>query len=63
LLIDQPEENLDPKSVFDDLVPHFREAEGAQYHCEHNANLVVNTDADQVIIAAAHPPRQVYYAH
>ena len=26
LIIDQPEENLDPKSVFDELVPHFREA-------------------------------------
>lgn len=26
LIIDQPEENLDPKSVFEELVPHFREA-------------------------------------
>ena len=26
LLIDQPEENLDPQSVFDELVPHFRNA-------------------------------------
>jgi predicted ATPase len=26
LIIDQPEENLDPKSVFDELVEHFREA-------------------------------------
>jgi hypothetical protein len=26
LIIDQPEENLDPKSVFDELVPHFRDA-------------------------------------
>ena len=53
LIIDQPEENLDPRSVYRELVPQFREA------CErrqvivvtHNANLVVNTDSDQVIVA------------
>jgi hypothetical protein len=43
LIIDQPEENLDPKSVFDELVQGFA----------HNANLVVNSDADQVIFARA----------
>jgi hypothetical protein len=26
LIIDQPEENLDPHSVFEELVPHFRDA-------------------------------------
>lgn len=26
LIIDQPEENLDPQSVFDEFVPMFREA-------------------------------------
>jgi predicted ATPase len=26
LIIDQPEENLDPKSIFDELVPLFIEA-------------------------------------
>ncbi|HVU17385.1 MAG TPA: AAA family ATPase [Candidatus Didemnitutus sp.] len=53
LLIDQPEENLDPKSVFEDLVPHFREARKRRQVIivTHNANLVVNTDADQVIVA------------
>jgi len=57
LLIDQPEENLDPKSVFDDLVPHFREARKRRQIIivTHNANLVVNTDADQVIIATCAP--------
>lgn len=55
LLIDQPEENLDPKSVFDDLVPHFRKARKRRQVIivTHNANLVVNTDADQVIIASS----------
>ena len=27
LIIDQPEENLDPNSVFEELVPHFRKLE------------------------------------
>lgn len=55
LLIDQPEENLDPKSVFDDLVPHFRFAAKRRQVIivTHNANLVVNTDADQVVVAEA----------
>lgn len=26
LIIDQSEENLDPRSIFDELGPHFREA-------------------------------------
>jgi energy-coupling factor transporter ATP-binding protein EcfA2 len=53
LVIDQPEENLDPKSVFEELVPHFREARRRRQVIivTHNANLVVNTDADQVIVA------------
>jgi ABC-type cobalamin/Fe3+-siderophores transport system ATPase subunit len=57
LLIDQPEENLDPKSVFQDLVPHFREAckRRQVIIVTHNANLVVNTDADQVIVASCEP--------
>jgi hypothetical protein len=57
LIIDQPEENLDPKSVFDELVERFRMA---RLHRQiiivtHNANLVVNTDADQVIVAKCGP--------
>jgi len=60
LVIDQPEENLDPKSVFDDLVPHFREARKRRQIIivTHNANLVVNTDADQVIVASCQPAEQ-----
>jgi hypothetical protein len=55
LIIDQPEENLDPKSVFDELVPHFRDARARRQVIivTHNANLVVNSDADQVIVASA----------
>ena len=55
LIVDQPEENLDPKSVFEELVPHFREARHRRQIIivTHNANLVVNTDADQVIVASS----------
>ncbi|ADV83159.1 TrlF family AAA-like ATPase [Terriglobus saanensis] len=57
LIIDQPEENLDPKSVFDELVGLFVEAKRKRQVIivTHNANLVVNTDADQIIIADAGP--------
>jgi hypothetical protein len=53
LIVDQPEENLDPNSVFEELVPHFREARKRRQVIivTHNANFVVNTDADQVIVA------------
>ncbi len=55
LIIDQPEENLDPKSVFEELVPLFIAAKSKRQviMVTHNANLVVNTDADQIIIAEA----------
>jgi hypothetical protein len=55
LFIDQPEENLDPYSVFTELVPHFRTAKQRRQviMVTHNANLVVNTDADQVIVATS----------
>lgn len=60
LIIDQPEENLDPKSVFEELVALFIAAKAKRQviMVTHNANLVINTDADQVIVAEAgsHPP-------
>ena len=54
LIIDQPEENLDPKSIFDELVTRFRSAKRKRQIIivTHNANLVVNTDAEQVIVAS-----------
>lgn len=60
LLIDQPEENLDPKSVFEELVPLFIETKSHRQVIlvTHNANLVINTDADQTIIAEAGPQPQ-----
>ena len=63
LIIDQPEENLDPQSIFDELVSRFRIAKQRRQIVivTHNANLVVNTDADQVIVASAgqHRPGQL----
>lgn len=57
LIIDQPEENLDPKSVFNELVDLFVAAKAKRQVIivTHNANLVVNTDADQIIVAKAAP--------
>jgi AAA domain, putative AbiEii toxin, Type IV TA system len=57
LIIDQPEENLDPKSVFDELVSLFVTAKTKRQMImvTHNANLVINTDADQIIVASAGP--------
>ncbi len=63
LIIDQPEESLDPKSVFDELVNLFLKAKNKRQviMVTHNANLVVNTDADQIIVAQAgpHPPGEL----
>ena len=59
LIIDQPEENLDPQSIFQELVHRFRDAKKRRQIIvvTHNANLVVNTDADQVIVAQSGPHR------
>jgi hypothetical protein len=53
LIIDQPEENLDPESIYTELVRLFRDASRRRQiiMVTHNANLVVNTDVDQVIAA------------
>jgi hypothetical protein len=57
LIIDQPEENLDPQSIYDELVPLFQSAKRKRQviMITHNANLVINTDADQIIIASVGP--------
>ena len=57
LIIDQPEENLDPKSIFDELLDRFKMGRLRRQIIivTHNANLIVNTDADQVIVATCGP--------
>lgn len=53
LIVDQPEENLDNQSVYGILTTYFREAKKRRQIIviTHNPNLVVNTDADQIIVA------------
>jgi AAA domain, putative AbiEii toxin, Type IV TA system len=53
LLIDQPEENLDNESIYSLLASYFRRAKLRRQILliTHNPNLVVNTDAEQVIVA------------
>lgn len=53
LLIDQPEEHLDNRYIYDELMPAFRSAKTKRQIiiATHNANLVVNTDAEQILIA------------
>ncbi len=58
LLIDQPEGNLDNSSVYRQLVPYIRKAKKRRQIIliTHNPNLVVATDAEQIIIATAERP-------
>jgi len=53
LLVDQPEDNLDNKFIYNELVGAFRDAkiERQIIIATNNANLLVNTDAEQVIVA------------
>lgn len=63
LLIDQPEGNLDNSSVYKQLVPYIRKAKKRRQIIliTHNPNLVVATDADQIIIATAERPNTQPY--
>lgn len=53
LIIDQPEDNLDSLSVYSNLIEFFRKRKRTRQIIiiTHNPNLVVNTDAEQIIIA------------
>jgi hypothetical protein len=53
LIIDQPEENLDNLSVYENLIEYFRNRKRTRQIIviTHNPNLVVNTDSEQVIVA------------
>lgn len=55
LIIDQPEGNLDSSSIYESLVPFLRKAKQFRQVIlvTHNPNLVVTTDADQVIVTTA----------
>ncbi|MEN0055993.1 MAG: TrlF family ATPase, partial [Mucilaginibacter sp.] len=53
ILIDQPEDNLDNRSITKDLVAYLRnkKLERQIILVTHNANVVVNADAENVIVA------------
>jgi len=55
LVIDQPEDELDNRFLFDTVLPALKRLKGRRQIivATHNANIVVNADADQVIQLAA----------
>lgn len=53
LLIDQPEDDLDSRSIYDDIVPFLKKKkiERQIIMVSHNANLVIGSDSEQIIVA------------
>jgi hypothetical protein len=53
ILIDQPEDNLDNRTIFNDLNEFIKEKKIQRQILlvTHNANLVVSTDAEEIIVA------------
>lgn len=53
LLLDQPEDDLDSRSVFDTIVPFLKKVKKNRQiiMVTHDANLVIGADAEQVIVA------------
>jgi hypothetical protein len=56
LLIDQPEDDLDSRSIYDEVVPFLKtkKKERQIIMVSHDANLVIGSDSEQVIIANRH---------
>lgn len=56
LLIDQPEDDLDSRSIYDTIVPYLtrRKSERQIIMVSHNANLVIGADSEEVIVANRH---------
>lgn len=56
LLIDQPEDDLDSRSVYDVLVGYLteRKKERQIIMVSHNANLVIGGDSEQIVVANRH---------
>lgn len=53
LLIDQPEDDLDSRSIYDYIVPYLmeRKKERQIIMVSHNANLVIGADSEEIIVA------------
>lgn len=56
LLIDQPEDDLDSRSIYDEVVPFLKEKKKERQiiMVSHNANLVIGADSEQIVIANRH---------
>lgn len=53
LLIDQPEDDLDSRSIYDEVVPFLKEKKKERQiiMVTHNANLAIGADSEQIIVA------------
>lgn len=53
MIIDQPEDDLDNRSIFNDLVKYIKEKkiERQMIIVTHNANIVVGADSEEIIVA------------
>ncbi len=53
LLIDQPEDNLDSRSIVEEIVPFLREKKKERQiiMVSHNANFIIGADSEQIIVA------------
>jgi DNA repair exonuclease SbcCD ATPase subunit len=53
LLIDQPEDNLDSRSISNEIVPFLKQKKKQRQIIlvSHNANLVIGADSEQIIVA------------
>ena len=56
LLIDQPEDDLDSRSIFDTIVPYLleRKRDRQILMVSRDANLVIGADSDQLVVANRH---------
>jgi hypothetical protein len=56
LLIDQPEDDLDSRSIYDYIVPYLMQSKRERQilMVSHNANLVIGADSEQLIVANRH---------
>ena len=56
ILIDQPEDSLDNRAIYNELVTYLKQKKKDRQIIlvTHNANIVVNADAEEVIVANQH---------
>lgn len=59
IIIDQPEDDLDNRAIYTELVTYIKEKKAQRQIIlvTHNANVVVNADSEQIIVANQHGSR------